>query len=304
MEESNPELKNNKQYIDTSIKEEISLAFNLKPENQQLLSASRKKHESRPFKKTKRLTKDDESTGNGSDEIMSGKIGTNLLANATLTLAKSSVKVKKARPNYFLSVRLDSQGIQENFYEFFNYVTKKFPEYKKMLITPQQIHITLFVLHLGNEDNIRDAKNCLLNNKEITKEFFPSYKPSLHFQGIDVFNGGRVVYTRPENSDGLATFTEFTYALHEKFQQQGLVDNDIKKEFKPHATLMKLKGKTVIKHKHGKNKEVIKRIPSEIYEHFMGFDFGTHCLESVELSSMLLPKGDDGYYIRLENIEL
>jgi hypothetical protein len=35
----------------------------------------------------------------------------------------------------------------------------------------------------------------------------------------------------------------------------------------------------------------------------IGFDFGTHCLEGVELSSMLLPKADDGYYTRLGNIE-
>ncbi len=37
--------------------------------------------------------------------------------------------------------------------------------------------------------------------------------------------------------------------------------------------------------------------------YLIGFDFGTHFLESVELSSMLLPKGEDGYYTRLENIE-
>jgi len=171
-----------------------------------------------------------------------------------------------------------------------------------MLINPQQIHITLFVLYLGNEDSIGNAKNCLLNSKEIMKNTHPNYKPSLHFRGIDVFDGGRVVHTTPKNDDDLVTFTKFTYALHEKFQREGFVDNDIKKEFKPHATLMKLRRKTIIKH-NGKRKEVIKRISPEIYEHFKGFDFGTHFLESVELSSMLLPKGDDGYYTRLENIE-
>jgi hypothetical protein len=62
----------------------------------------------------------------------------------------------------------------------------------------------------------------------------------------------------------LATFTTITYALHKKFKQEGLVSNDIKKDFKPHATLMK------IKHKAGKKEKVVKRIPSEIYEHFKG----------------------------------
>lgn len=122
----------------------------------------------------------------------------------------------------------------------------------------------------------------------------------------------------------MVAFTKLTYALHEKFQREGFVNNDIKKEFKPHVTLMKLRRKTIIKHNDGKKKEVIKRILPEVYEHFkgknfklfssiysinklnlcsIGFDFGTHYLESVELSSMLLPKGDDGYYARLGNIE-
>ena len=86
----------------------------------------------------------------------------------------------------------------------------------------------------------------------------------------DTFGGGRVVYTTPKNNDGLVAFTKLTYALHEKFQREGLVDNDIKKDFKPHATLMKLRRKTIIRHKGGEKKEVIRRIPSEIYEHFKG----------------------------------
>ncbi|CAI2188046.1 958_t:CDS:2 [Funneliformis geosporum] len=186
--------------------------------------------------------------------------------------------------------------------KFSNYVTKKFPEYKKLLINPQQIHITLFVLHLGNDDNIENAKNCLLNSKEIMNESCPNDKLSLHFQGIDIFDRGRVVYTIPKNSDDLLSFTKLTYALHERFQQEGLVDNDIKKEFIPHATLMKLRKRMIIKHK-DEEKKVVNRIPPEIYDHFSDFDFGTHCIKGVELSSMLLPKDDDGYYMRLENIE-
>ncbi|CAG8600543.1 16714_t:CDS:2 [Funneliformis mosseae] len=245
-------------------------------------------------------TKDNESINTNSDDNMVGKIGT---IKAASILAKSaSVKLTKSKPNYFLSVRLDSQIIQKSFNEFSNYVTNKFPEYKKLLIKPQQIHITLFVLHLGNDDNIENAKNCLLNSKEIMNESCPNGKLSLHFQGIDIFDRGRVVYTIPKNSDDLLSLTKLTYALYERFQQEGLVDNDLKKEFIPHATLVKLRKRMIIKHKDGK-KEVVNRIPPEIYEHFRDFDFGTHCVKGVELSSMLLPKDDDGYYMRLEHIE-
>jgi hypothetical protein len=81
-------------------------------------------------------------------ENMIGKVFTNLSTKPTLTLAKSaSVKVGKTRPNYFLSVRLDSQGIRKNFSEFFNDAAKKFPEYKKMLIDPRQVK--LFILFYG-----------------------------------------------------------------------------------------------------------------------------------------------------------
>lgn len=68
----------------------------------------------------------------------------------------------------------------------------------------------------------------------------------------------------------MVAFTKLTYALHEKFQRGGFVDNDIKKDFKPHATLMKLRRKTIIKHNDGEKKEVIKRISPEVYEHFKG----------------------------------
>src|SRR6266542_6638409 len=108
------------------------------------------------------------------------------------------------------------------------------------------------------------------------KDFGPNYKPSLHFRGIgiicllfshfpkksynflivhgtDVFDRGRVVYATPMNNDDLVTFTKFTCALHEKFQREGFVDNE---EFKLHATLMKLRRKTIIKRIDGKKKEV------------------------------------------------
>ncbi len=72
----------------------------------------------------------------------------------------------------------------------------------------------------------------------------------------------------------MVSFTKLTYALHERFRQEGLVDNDIKEEFKPHMTLMKLKRRMIIKREHeGKKKVVIiKRIPPEVYEHFKGKD--------------------------------
>ena len=98
----------------------------------------------------------------------------------------------------------------------------------------------------------------------------------------DIFDGGRVVYATPKNNDDLITFTKLTYALHKKFQREGLVDNDndIKKEFKPHATLMKLRGKTMINHKDGE-KKVVKRIPPEIYEHFKGKNFKLFYISNI-----------------------
>jgi len=141
MEEPVPELKNNEQTAGNSVEEENPLAFiasdyflNLSPENQQLLPDRRKRKRKRRIRSPEKANKlaKNETIDNSSDENMVGKIVNNLLTNPTLTLAKSSsIKVKKARPNYFLSVRLDSKGIQEKFDEFFNYVSKKFPEYKK-----------------------------------------------------------------------------------------------------------------------------------------------------------------------------
>ncbi|CAG8672336.1 15761_t:CDS:2 [Acaulospora colombiana] len=206
----------------------------------------------------------DEEKGN---QVPLPKIGSEMpvdvkLASTVVPLVKSinkkPVRPSKARPNFFLSVRLDSEAIQEKFVEFSTHVNSKYPEYKKLLIEPCQIHVTLFVFHLGNGEIINQAKECLAKSQDILKETCPD----------DTFDGRRVVYTSPEETDGLELFTKLTYSLHEKFKKEGLVRGNIREEFKPHATLLKIRKPLRVKSQHGGMDRVIKHIPSEVYEGF------------------------------------
>ncbi|CAG8576697.1 8046_t:CDS:2 [Diversispora eburnea] len=214
--------------------------------NQSFISQKRKN------RKEKRRYKNGKRFNSGKD-----------MSETTTFVQSVNTKVVKKPPNYFLSIRIDYKVIQENLAEFTNYVEKNFPEYKKLLIKPKQCHITLFVLRL-DEDNIDQAKECLSTNSR------------------SKLSEGWSIATFERNSPDLDSFTKLTYALHDKFKKNGLVDNDIHKEFKPHVTLMRL------------------RYPIKIKSKDQKCDFGKHFINTIELSSMLMPKDDDGYYAKIE----
>ncbi|CAG8531228.1 6201_t:CDS:2 [Ambispora gerdemannii] len=154
---------------------------------------------------------------------------------------------KKKRPNFFLSIRLDSPELQESFRAFVRHVNEKDPDFAKLTINPPQVHVTLFVMHLGDKEEIEKARQCLLQNKELLDTFFPEGGPLLHFLGIDTFENGRVVFTTPKQTPGLTEFCKLSRALFDRFHAAGLLPDqsgkDFEAEFKPHATLMKVSGK-------------------------------------------------------------
>ncbi|CAG8562676.1 5575_t:CDS:2, partial [Ambispora leptoticha] len=137
--------------------------------------------------------------------------------------------------------------LQENFKKFVQYVKEKDPDFAKLAINPPQIHVTLFVMHLGDKEKIEEARQCLLQNKELLDEFFPEGGPLLHFFGIDTFENGRVVFTTPKQTHDLTEFCKLAHALFDRFGAAELLPDqtkeDFEAEFKPHATLMKVSGK-------------------------------------------------------------
>ncbi|RUS24260.1 hypothetical protein BC938DRAFT_473872 [Jimgerdemannia flammicorona] len=53
-------------------------------------------------------------------------------------------KKRPQRPNFFLSTRLDADGLQASLQEFAKHVKGKHPEYSKLLIPPEQIIKTFY----------------------------------------------------------------------------------------------------------------------------------------------------------------
>ncbi|CAJ0827975.1 93_t:CDS:2 [Entrophospora sp. SA101] len=190
------------------------------------------------------------------------------LSNNLSTVQKVQKKTyQRTRPNYFLSIRLNTQNIQDNFMEFSNHVKNNFPGYTKLLIDPVQIHITLFVFHIENEERLKSAKECLSNSQNILKEISPNGGPTISFKGIEIFNKGRVVYASPKKDDQLSLITQIADALHKSFKQNKLVgdDDDFDKDnYQPHATLMKLRNAFFTLESNDGKKQKIKTIPDEL----------------------------------------
>ncbi|CAJ0645250.1 11677_t:CDS:2 [Entrophospora sp. SA101] len=155
--------------------------------------------------------------------------------------------------------------------EFSNHVKNNFPGYTKLLIDPVQIHITLFVFHIENEERLKSAKECLSNSQNILKEISPNGGPTISFKGIEIFNKGRVVYASPKKDDQLSLITQIADALHKSFKQNKLVgdDDDFDKDnYQPHATLMKLRNAFFTLESNDGKKQKIKTIPDEVYRNF------------------------------------
>ncbi|TPX64022.1 hypothetical protein SpCBS45565_g06204 [Spizellomyces sp. 'palustris'] len=192
-------------------------------------------------------------------------------------------KKAKQRPNFFLSMRLNDPDIQSRFHHFYDYMHTQHPILKPCLIPPQQMHLTLLVIHL--DDTTKDEGiNCFNNSREIVQDFFKDRRPSLRFRGTGSF-GSRVVFATPEQNADLVVVREMAATLRQHFTDWGIPLPGNKEAFVPHCTLMKIK-----------DSRKLKFIPKEAWKEFKELDWGSSIVANLELSSMTAKKDPDGYY--------
>ncbi|KND01981.1 uncharacterized protein SPPG_02488 [Spizellomyces punctatus DAOM BR117] len=192
-------------------------------------------------------------------------------------------KKVKERPNFFLSMRLNDPDIQGHFHHFYEHMHTQHPILKPCLIPPQQMHLTLLVMHL--DDTTKDeAIKCFNSSREIVQNYFNGRRPSLHFRGTGSF-GSRVVFATPEQNADLDMVREMAAALKQHFTDWGISLPGNKEAFVPHCTLMKIK-----------DSRKLKFIPKEAWKEFKEVDWGSSIVANLELSSMIAKKDPDGYY--------
>lgn len=248
-------------------------------------------------------------------------------------------RLRALQPNYFLAVRLDDPGLQEEFTKFNHHVYQNSPNWSKYLIRPVQQHITLAVMHLANDREIYGASKLLADSQDLVDKYVgQDRKPQITLNGVDVFDHGRIVYAKIEQMP--EEFVQLVRAMRLRFWAHGYADKPINKPaepveepfpedisepsltkgqlkpWSPHASLMKLRGMDIGSRKKIAKASLVKSkqkgasmndyfgIPERVYETYRGRQFGQQTIASIELLSMLQPKDKAGYYQKVGFLDI
>jgi 2'-5' RNA ligase len=196
---------------------------------------------------------------------------------------KHRVAPKGPRPNFFLSVRITNPDILNTVDKVQEGICSHFAKLQKCTINPRKLHITLFVMYLEDPEQLRLARAALEDSVAILEEYFPAGCPEFKFKNLNAF-GTRVLYMEMEPGEQKQRLCQFVAALKKLFQARGLLREDEREEFTPHATIMKtsqVQGRMAIKQRD--------------YREYLTQDFGADTFSCVELNSMQ-GVAEDGFY--------
>ncbi|GAB1602919.1 uncharacterized protein LOC115211903 [Argonauta hians] len=192
-------------------------------------------------------------------------------------------------PNYFISIQFSDREISTNLKDVQKSIMKKNGNYSLAVVPLHSLHMTLAVMHLGGESDIDQAKDALDRSGA---KLVPKYKDvvlKLPLQGLGNFRNS-VVFAKVQPGDHIVKLEEIVEEIQAQFFDKGLVKEE--SNFKPHVTVMKLSrvGKKLTK------KTGLKKIYPDVYDEYIDAYFGCQPVMSIQLCSMLKPKGISGYY--------
>ncbi|KAL4235887.1 positive regulation of delayed rectifier potassium channel [Mactra antiquata] len=196
--------------------------------------------------------------------------------------------VKRKVPNYFVALQIKDSKIKSTLQEVQDSIISKNKQLTPAVTKVTKLHITLMVLCLETEDDMKRSQIALQNAAE---KLLPLYKASplvLDISGLGHFKN-QVVFAKVKNEDQLASLTNIASIVEESFLDQEIVSPD-KRGFKPHATIMKLSQMK------GWQKKGLKKIDSSLYEDYVNRDFGSDTVTLLQLCAMGKPKDKQGYY--------
>ncbi|KAK7100786.1 hypothetical protein V1264_023668 [Littorina saxatilis] len=218
-------------------------------------------------------------------------------------------QTKRKRPNYFFAVQITNTEVKENLTRLQKDVEEAEPKLKPAFVSVDSAHITLGIMHLGDQEAINRAKAGLhdfqtshhqqqhhlqlqLSEGEEGEGFGSSDPLVLEVRGLDHFNNN-VVFAKVTQGDSLKKLEAIADLLKSCALKQKI--NLDEKEFAAHLTVMK----------HSKNpaklkKSGIKKISSDVYQASRDKIFGVELVTTVQLCSMLKPKKNNYYHIEHE----
>nr|XP_033795066.1 A-kinase anchoring protein 7 isoform X2 [Geotrypetes seraphini] len=198
-------------------------------------------------------------------------------------------KEKKTKPNYFISLPVRNQKILNSIQTLQDTVVQKEHRLSKAMIPQGSFHLTLFVMHLANAEEIGLAVCALTETKSLVEELLDGRPLVLSFCGIGEFRNAVVFVRLKEGDPAEATLTTITKTMMKLFKEKGILIGE-KNAFTPHLTFMKLSKSPKLR------KQGLKKIDPSLYEDFKNHYFGDETVTNLDLCSMLKKKQPNGYY--------
>ncbi|XP_014811139.1 PREDICTED: A-kinase anchor protein 7 isoform gamma isoform X2 [Calidris pugnax] len=196
-------------------------------------------------------------------------------------------KNKQYQPNYFISLPITNPKITHNVQALQDAILQKDQRLSKAMVGSGSLHVTMFVMHLSNEEEISTAADALSDSKDFVEDLLKGKTVELSFQGTDHFQN-QVGFVKLADNDHKTILLEIAETMKKIFQEKGILAGE-ERAFKPHLTFMKLS-------KSAQLRKQVKKIDSSLYEDFKSHYFGVEILHRLDLCSMLKKKQPNGYY--------
>ncbi|KAI8501452.1 positive regulation of delayed rectifier potassium channel [Branchiostoma belcheri] len=209
---------------------------------------------------------------------------------------KKKKREARLRPNYFVAIRVSTEEIHRGLKTVQEAVLEQEPNLQPAMIPLINMHITLLVTHLREEQVDRAKEALRLAKARLNPKFLrPDDRLVLTFQGLGTFRND-VVFAKIQQNGHLTSLRELAETVQTCFVEKEVCSkND--KGFEPHLTLMKMS------RNFGKlRSKGIKKIDPKLYEEFQDERFGDQVVEGLQLCSMLKKKEADGYYHTEEQV--
>ena len=140
---------------------------------------------------------------------------------------------REKESNFFLGLKLQDEDTVENLVDVQRQVIELYPFYKDHAMSKNSFHLTLRLLSLRSDDEIRTCASVMKKISDKVREKMQKIE-ALSFKGLDHF-GPNVIYVRVKYT---AAFMELLDYITRKFEDAGV--NVVSHQLVPHVTLFKV----------------------------------------------------------------
>eukprot|EP00164_Ancoracysta_twista_P004522 GFYU01006102.1.p1 GENE.GFYU01006102.1~~GFYU01006102.1.p1 ORF type:complete len:1730 (-),score=510.95 GFYU01006102.1:75-5264(-) len=236
---------------------------------------------------------DNESETNASEATTEGDTGAQRDPTAALEIKKLAISSDSSRPNHYLCFRVTDPEILEGVKAVQSGMLQFNPEYERGMSDLKTLHVTLAMLRLSSEADIKRAQAALDVLQWHLQKMFPP-QVEITFEGVYHFRD-RVVYVAPSHKELL---TEFVNIANMEFKKHNVNVIIQAQTYTPHMTIFK------------QTREMSRSMGNmdrASYLSHLNRHFGTQAVDAIHVASMIKPKADDGFAVReagVSNVKL